>query len=285
MHTITLNARHRMSHGACWVAAALMFHVLPALAQATRPATATPARQAPAAAPNAPTFPVVVSGVVPDEATRQKVLEKVREVYGADRVVDQLGVGSLVAPPNWSAHLQRMIGPDLKRVSRGQMTIRGNNVEMRGEVANEASRQEVLSRITTAINNPTYTVRNGLRVAAAGQDQVDAALANRIVEFELASSELTPLGRTTLEGLMPILRQLSNRNFEIIGHTDSQGSRSTNIALSSARADAVKTYLVSRGIKEASITTLGAGPDRPIAANETADGRARNRRIELRVGQ
>lgn len=241
-----------------------------------------PARQAPA---STPTFPVVVGGVVPDEATRQAVLAKVREVYGADRVVDQLGVGPLVAPPNWTAHVQKMITPDLKRVNRGQMSIRGNNVEMRGEVANEASRQEVLSRITTAIANPTYTVRSGLRVAAEGQEQVDAALANRVIEFEPASFELTPLGRTTLDQLLPVLRKFNARNFEVIGHTDSVGSRATNIALSSARADAVKSYLVAKGFRESAITTLGVGPDRPVAPNESPEGRSRNRRIELRVGQ
>ena len=56
---------------------------------------------------------VVVAGVVPDESTRAAVLAKVREVYGADRVVDQLGVGPLVAPPNWSQQVQKLINPEL----------------------------------------------------------------------------------------------------------------------------------------------------------------------------
>ncbi len=279
------SARHvaRASLTCLLLGAAMYANAQTAAAPPARQPAGTPARQVPAA--RGTTFPVVVGGVVPDEATRQAILAKVRQVYGAERVVDQLGVGPLVAPPNWSAHVQRMIAPELERVSRGQITIRGNNVEVRGEVANEASRQEVASRMLTAINNPTYTVRNGLRVAAAGQDQIDAALANRIVEFEPASFELTPLGRTTLDRLLPVLHKLTDRNFEVIGHTDSVGTRATNLALSAARADAVKNYLMARGIRESAITTLGAGPDRPLADNETPDGRARNRRIELRVGQ
>jgi OOP family OmpA-OmpF porin len=273
--------RSRLGRRSRSVAASMLVAVLaPAFGQGT----ATPARVVPA--PRTVEFPVVVGGVVPDEATRQAILAKVREVYGAARVVDQLGIGPLVAPPNWSAHVQRMIVPDLQRVSRGQMSIRGNNVDMRGEVANEALRQQVASRLVTAIDNPTYVVRNGLRVAGAGQDQIDAALANRIVEFEPASFELTPVGRATLDQLLPVLRRLGGeRTFEVIGHTDSLGTRATNLALSAARADAVKSYLVARGLRESSITTLGAGPDRPVAANDTPEGRARNRRIELRVGQ
>ena len=51
---------------------------------------------------------VVVSGVVPDEATRSAIVARLRELYGAQRVVDQLGVDKLVAPPNWNQHIQRV---------------------------------------------------------------------------------------------------------------------------------------------------------------------------------
>ena len=225
---------------------------------------------------------VIVSGTVPDEATRQVVLQRSREVFGVDRVVDQLGVGNLVAPPNWNTYLQRIISPDLKQVSRGQISISGNVIDIQGEVANEAVRQQVVSDLSTRLNT-TYTVRNGLQVGAAGQDQVDLALANRTIEFEYGNATLTPAGRQVLDLLAPVLRNLGGRRFEVTGHTDAQGSRPQNVALSAARADAVKAYLVAKGIGAEAFSTSGAGPDRPIASNDTADGRARNRRIELRV--
>ena len=225
---------------------------------------------------------VVVSGVVPDESTRQAILAKVRELYGADRVVDQVGVDQLVAPPHWSQNVQKLISPELKRVSRGQLKISGNVVDVSGEVANEAQRQQVVSHLSAQLN-PTYTVRNGLRVAAAGQEVVDAALADRTIEFEPGNSTLTPAGRQVLDRLLPVLQQLPDRKFEVIGHTDASGSRAQNIALSAARADAVKTYLVSQGVAPRLVQTSAAGPDRPIASNDTPEGRARNRRIEFRV--
>lgn len=225
---------------------------------------------------------VVVSGTVPDEATRQAVLTRAREVFGVDRVVDQLGVGNLVAPPNWTSYLQRIISPDLKQVSRGQISVSGNVIDIKGEVGNEAVRQQIVSELSTRLNT-TYTVRNGLRVGAAGQDQVDLALTNRTIEFETGNSTLTPTGRQVLDLLAPVLQRLPGRSFEVIGHTDAQGSRPQNIALSAARADTVKAHLASKGIAADSITTSGAGPDRPVASNDTPDGRARNRRIELRV--
>ena len=72
---------------------------------------------------------------------------------------------------------------------------------------------------------------------------------------------------------------------EIIGHTDNQGLRSANQGLSQARAATVKDYLASHGIAEAQLSASGQGPDRPIASNDTAEGRARNRRIEFRLAQ
>ncbi|KGU72157.1 ompA family protein [Burkholderia pseudomallei ABCPW 30] len=81
------------------------------------------------------------------------------------------------------------------------------------------------------------------------------------------------------------LAKMSSRTVEIIGHTDNSGNRTSNIALSQARADAVKGYLVTKGIASQQLTTTGVGPDQPIAPNDSADGRARNRRIEFRAGQ
>jgi OmpA-OmpF porin, OOP family len=225
---------------------------------------------------------VVVSGTVPDEATRQLVLTRAREVFGVERVVDQLGVGNLVAPANWNTYLPRIISPDLKQVSRGQISINGNVIDLKGEVGNEAVRQQLVSDLSTRLNT-TYTVRNGLNIGAAGQDQVDLTLANRTIEFESGNATLTPAGRQVLDLLVPVLSGLQGRSFEVTGHTDAQGSRTQNIALSAARADAVKVYLAGKGIGADKISTAGAGPDRPVTGNDSPEGRARNRRIELRV--
>ncbi len=225
---------------------------------------------------------VVVSGTVPDEATRQAVLTRAREVFGVERVVDQIGVANLVAPPNWSKYVQSIISPELKQVSRGQININGNVIDLKGEVGNEAVRQQIVGDMSTRLNS-TYTVNNGLRVGAAGQDQVDLALANRTIEFETGNATLAGSGRQVLDLLAPVLLRLPGRNFEVTGHTDALGSRPQNIALSAARADAVKRYLMLKGVAADSIATAGVGPDRPLANNETSEGRSRNRRIELRV--
>lgn len=225
----------------------------------------------------------VVGGVVPDEATRAAILSRVRELYGADRVVDQLGVDKLAAPPNWLQQVRSVLSPELKQVSQGQLRITGNVVSVSGNVDSEAVRNQLLSQMAAQLNNPTYTVRDDLRVGVASQQMLDAALAQRTIAFEVGNATLTPAGTQVLDALLPVLHKFSGRRFEIVGHTDDSGPREANLALSAARAEAVKSYLAGKGIAAAAIVTSGAGPDRPIAPNSTADGRARNRRIEFRV--
>jgi OOP family OmpA-OmpF porin len=227
---------------------------------------------------------VLAAGTLPDEASKAAVLAKLREVYGADKVVDQISIDKVATPANWNQYVQKLLTPDLKQISRGQLKIDGSTVSLRGEVGNEAVKQKIASNIATSLN-PTYTVNNGLRVSAADQGVLDSALANRIIEFESGKAELTPTGKAILDEMVVALRKLNNRKVDIIGHTDSAGLRATNQGLSQARAEAVKAYLASHGINGDLLTASGQGPDRPIASNDTAEGRARNRRIEFRMAQ
>lgn len=249
---------------------------------------AVPCRaQVPAQAPATP-LPgqILVSGTLADEAAKAAVLARLRELYGAGRVVDQIAIGNVAVPANWNAYVHKLIAPNLKLISRGQISIDGSNVSVRGEVANEAQRQQIASDIATSLN-PTYVVNNGLRVKAAEaeQDMLDATLDKRIVEFDSGQASITPAGLAILDEMATVMRKLRERKVEVIGHTDNVGLRASNVALSQARADAVRAYLASKGIAPETVLTSGQGPDRPVAANTTADGRARNRRIEFRIAQ
>jgi|GEM_PF-100049 len=266
------------------VAAVFTFSTAVAIATPSQPSLATPA----ATIVPAETMPqpgqVVAAGTVLDEATKAGVLARLTDIYGAGNVIDQIAVGGVAAPANWSAQVQKLLGPQLKQVSKGKLRIDGTQVELRGEVGNEAQRQQIASDMATALN-PTYTVKNGLRVSAFEQGLLDQTLANRIIEFETGSANLTSQGRGILDEMLAVLPKLSGRTIEIIGHTDNSGSRATNLALSQERADTVRKYLTDKGAQATLLSSTGVGPDQPVAANTTADGRARNRRIEFRAGQ
>ena len=227
---------------------------------------------------------VLVTGTVPDEASKASVLAKLREVYGANLVVDQISVGAVATPANWNDYVQKLITPDLKQITRGQLKIDGSNVSLKGEVANEAQRQKIASNVATSLN-PTYTVNNGLRVSASDQGVLDNTLANRTIEFESGKAALTSSGKAILDEMTVAMLKLKERKVDIIGHTDNVGLKATNQGLSQARAEAVKSYLASHGIKSDLMTASGQGADRPVASNDSTEGRARNRRIEFRLAQ
>ncbi|MBB5017721.1 OOP family OmpA-OmpF porin [Chitinivorax tropicus] len=238
----------------------------------------------PPAANNPAAAPIVVSGAVPDESTKNAILTKVRGIYGADRVVDQLTVGGVAAPANWALHVQQAIVPNLKTVKKGLFSVTGNNVALRGEVTSDDEKQQVSSAVQSALH-ATYNSKLDLKVVqpTAAQGLLDNVLANRIVEFESGSSKLTPAGTQLLDEMAAAMAKVGNKKVEIIGHTDGKGNRDSNLKLSLARAEAVKSYLVQKGIPGDNMTTEGLGPDRPIAPNNTDDGRRRNRRIEFHV--
>lgn len=227
--------------------------------------------------------PVTISGAVPDEATKAAILNKVKQLYGPEQqIIDQVKVGGVVAPPEWSNTVQQLITPNLKSVTGGQLNVNGSTITIRGNVGSEEARQSVPADASKGLS-PVYTLKSDLRVVASEQNILDKALANRIIEFESGRSTLTPSGQVILDEMSSALKSIGKRTVEIIGHTDGSGNRNSNIALSKARAEAVKAYLVGKGIDSTTLLTEGLGPDHPVAPNTTEDGRRRNRRIEFRI--
>ena len=101
------------------------------------------------------------------------------------------------------------------------------------------------------------------------------------VNFESGKATITPDSYISLMKVVDILEAFTESTFEIIGHTDNQGSKEKNMKLSADRAEAVKTFLVEKGISESRIVTSGKGDTQPVASNKTPEGRAQNRRIEF----
>jgi outer membrane protein OmpA-like peptidoglycan-associated protein len=103
------------------------------------------------------------------------------------------------------------------------------------------------------------------------------------VLFEVNKAELKGPARERLNQVADALKNVEGREITIVGHTDSSGPADYNMELSEKRADAVRDHLVSRGIPEDLIKSEGRGEESPIADNESPEGRANNRRVELIV--
>ena len=104
----------------------------------------------------------------------------------------------------------------------------------------------------------------------------------RGVTFAPARDELSPTSLAVLDEVAKQLIAVPDLKIEISGHTDSKGTRIRNIRLSLARAEAVRAYLVMQGVPAERLTARGYGPDKPVASNAGPNGRAMNRRVELK---
>lgn len=105
-----------------------------------------------------------------------------------------------------------------------------------------------------------------------------------IVHFDTASARIQERSYELLNQVAQVLENNPHlTSIRVEGHTDSQGSHRFNIQLSQDRAESVRNYLIERGIAPERLTTAGYGPDRPVADNTTAAGRAENRRVEFHI--
>jgi len=101
------------------------------------------------------------------------------------------------------------------------------------------------------------------------------------VLFASGHADLMPGAKAKLDRIVDVLKQQGDHQITIEGHTDSRGTDALNMDLSQRRAESVRDYLVSRGLTEDKIKATGKGESSPVATNDTAVGRAQNRRVEL----
>lgn len=130
-----------------------------------------------------------------------------------------------------------------------------------------AARQDLLNRLNSVL--PTHETDRGLVSEIGG------------VQFATGTAELNAQARESLARFSGIVASYPDLKFMIEGHTDSTGSAATNNELSLSRAIAVRDYLIRQGVAASRTDVEGYGSSRPIGDNSTAEGRARNRRVEI----
>lgn len=140
------------------------------------------------------------------------------------------------------------------------------------KAANDADSKTAL---TTALANAESA---GAKVETRG-DSISVTFEN--VNFETAKAEIPASFESTLKGIADALVKRPDAKVVVTGHTDSTGPQGFNMNLSTMRALSVKTFLVNEGLSRDRVDTEGLGPTKPIASNDTPQGRAMNRRVEI----
>jgi outer membrane protein OmpA-like peptidoglycan-associated protein len=209
---------------------------------------------------------VTLVGEVSSDAEKKRLVDAAIASYGAGNVTELLTVKSGLT-------------------ALDKVTLTGNvpsdaDKTARGDAAGKTFAPAVIdNQLLVTAPAPVVATPSPAPAPVVAEAKVpDCGKAMQLrVSFATGSAVITPQGKRYLDAVV----QCVKGPMLVGGHTDNVGSEALNAKLSAARANAVKTYLVSKGVKNDLLSTQGFGASKPVAKNSTAVGRASNRRIEL----
>ena len=237
---------------------------------------------------------ITLSGTLPDEASRKRIDSRARDLYGNDKVVNNLNVSAKVSGADWLPAALQLLALAGQGTSNGRLRIEGRTAAIGGEVANPDVKTNLLrAAIVAAKGSLVINDQLSVGVQSAGegdaenvadlQQRLDQELAGKSIEFPSKSASITPEAGKVLDALLPILKSVASGSVQIGGHTDAEGRDDLNVKLSERRAEAVRRYLVGKGIDANRLTAIGYGSSKPIADNSDPEQTSKNRRIEFHV--
>lgn len=174
---------------------------------------------------------------------------------------------------------QNLTGEQLRKAQSELASTKGSLEKTQDQLAREkAAREEAEKKAAQAMADLQ-------KIAAVKQESRGMVITlSGSVLFASNESTLLPAAIVKLNEVADaLIKGNPDANITVEGHTDSQGQRQYNMELGQKRANAVRDQLVARGVAADRIKAVGVGPDRPVADNKTAEGRANNRRVEIIV--
>jgi OOP family OmpA-OmpF porin len=238
----------------------------------------------------APDGKVQLRGRLTDVRLREAVSSFAKAQFGADAVYTATRLDAEL-PDGWPVRVLAGLEA-MSQLTEGTLTVRPDTVIVTG-VTGSANAQASITRTLSDQLGQGQAFTVDVRYDEALDPQaalptpqecvvaLNAILARKKIAFAPGSAEIEADARDTMEALAEEMRRCPDIAMEIAGHTDSQGREETNLALSQARAEAVLLGLQGRRVLVGALTAKGYGEARPIADNETEEGREANRRIEF----
>lgn len=229
---------------------------------------------------------IVLRGELKDQASIDAVVAQANASFGSENVVNELSIGNNVADtPNISGFFAGLL-EEAAGLATLTATIENQSLTLSGDVPTAETGSKIATNMRKLFSGK---ISNQLKVVAPPvkrdicQELVNELLREGKINFETGKSTIKGDSFSLLQSIANTAKRCPDANFEIAGHTDSTGQLQSNMRLSEARAQAVMNYLVKQGLSLESFSAKGYGPNDPIGDNNTAAGRAQNRRIEFRL--
>ena len=223
-----------------------------------------------------------LKGYMPSKESKALLFKKIQNLYGV-LPIDEVDIAS-GEPKVWNALVLNLI-KEMKKFEMSSVNIIDQELHISGKIKTNQEKEEVeksLNHFTKdgfKIHSHLVSMDAAARIC---QEKFNLLLGKEKIEFQSNKSSLK-MNNKLLEELSDIALLCPNVKIEIVGHTDSLGNDTKNLELSLSRAKAVVAKLFSLGIPLERLDAKGMGESRPIADNESKEGRAKNRRIEFKV--
>ena len=232
---------------------------------------------------------LALSGLVPSEAFHSEILELIRLKFGSIALDDTTEIAPDAPQGFEAAALTALQG--LSRLDEAELGIGDGVVSIRGSALNEAGAREVARLMAEDLPQGfageaaiSADSDGGAQLTAeACQAELNRLTASNTILFQTGEAAIQDHSYGFLDRIARIAQRCGQVRLEISGHTDSDGSEADNLALSDRRARAVVDFMTAAGIAADRLVAVGHGEGRPLASNETDEGKAANRRIEFRV--
>jgi OOP family OmpA-OmpF porin len=219
-----------------------------------------------------------LSGSIPTQAARERLLARAREVLGAAEVVDALRLDEHAVPDDWLDGAVSLLWLAGKKIDNGKIELNGARILVSGTLTDTADKNTLIDNMQAVISE--HANLDAQIAAAPKHASLSAALARLAppgaLRFAAQSAVLPPATKQTLNRVAPLLRR-STARVDIIAYADAVGAPDMSQRLSALRAQAVRDYLIERGVPAQQLRFIGAG-EAPALANS-----ASSRRAELRV--
>jgi OOP family OmpA-OmpF porin len=231
---------------------------------------------------------LTLNGSVSDDATHQSILAAVKRMFFADKVVDNLKVAA-GAPANFAASVTALLN-QLARLDQGSLSFSDTDAVLKGDALYGRAAEEIKTALAGALpggfkatSDVTVKAPDAALDGPGCQRLFVSLLGQGRILFDTNKASIDRASAAILDNLVAVALRCQSAKIEIAGYTDSTGSDETNKELSLARAQQVASYLARAGVDGSRLTAAGYGKDKPVASNDTEEGRAQNRRIEFLV--
>ena len=222
---------------------------------------------------------IIFGGIVNNTSSRKSIIDNARVQFKKRPVLDKIQTGSDIAS---APDISSLLAAASLLKDGAEVLIDGDKLNVQAEVNSEIQAKNLNTRFARAFLG-SFESNISVNVHQVCLSKLNNLVAESSIHFDIGASTIQAKIIAVIDAIFATISGCPDIEMQINGHTDNTGSSAKNLALSLERAQSVVAQLIDRGLKPSQFLAQGYGAEQPIESNDTAEGRAANRRIEFKL--